>query len=125
MSSTEIVSDSQQRDARFISHALVEIKKNKLWPFGTMSAVLLDISVNGCKVELTQDVRLKVGEQYWISIPLIPLKIFAPDYLILKMECRWFDEEKYRFGCVFMQLELEHKDIIIRIINNAKKINIA
>lgn len=125
MTFAETAYSVQQRDSRFISHALVEIKKSKLWPFGTISAVLLDISLSGCKVELTQDVTLKVGEQYWLSIPLSPLKIFAPEYLFLKMECRWFDEEKYRFGCVFMNLDLEQKDIIIRIINNAKKITVA
>ena len=71
--------DSQkQRAHRYISHALVEVRRFKLLPFFCDSAVLLDISASGFKLEFTGEVKVSPGNQYWLNIPLSPLGIYAP-----------------------------------------------
>lgn len=92
------------RQERFVSHALVEVRSYRYLPFGTHSAVLLDISLSGFKLEFTGEVAAAPGKQYWLVIPLAPLGIFAPKRLMCKVECRWFDEKRYRIGGVFMSL---------------------
>lgn len=93
-----------QRAERLVSHALVEIKKHKWLPFGTHSAVLLDLSTTGFKLEFTGEVSSKPGEKYWLSIPLAPLGVSSPSQLLCRVECKWFDNAKYRIGGVFCQL---------------------
>lgn len=99
------VDDSRvNREPRITSHALVDVKKFKHLPFFTESAVLLDLSVAGFKLEFTGEVESKPGVQYWLSIPLRPLGITSPNKLMCRAECRWFDESRFRIGGVFVNL---------------------
>ena len=111
----------QQRENRYPSHALVELRKYKHLPFFVHSAVLLDISLGGFKIEFTGEVAAKPGDNYWLNIPLTPLGIYAPNRLLCRGECRWFDEKRFRVGGVFMQLTKSDHNIIEQVVETLKK----
>ena len=104
------------RDPRFTSHALVEVRKFKHLPFFAESAVLLDLSIAGFKLEFTGEVESKVGAQYWLSIPLRPLGIMSPARLFCRAECRWYDEARFRIGGVFLNLPKEDRLILEQVL---------
>ena len=111
------------RERRYISHALVEIRKFKHWPFGIKSAVLLDISLNGFKMEYTSEVTSKPGELFWLNIPLNPLGIFSPSHLMIRGECRWFDKSRFRVGGIFLELTKNDKMIVEQIVETVRRRN--
>ena len=108
------------RDRRYISHALVEVRKFKLLPFYCDSAVLLDISIGGFKLEFTGEVKVSPGSQYWLIIPLSPLGIFAPKKLVCRSEVRWFDDSRYRIGGTFINLSKTDQVVIEQIVSSLK-----
>jgi hypothetical protein len=108
------------RAERFTSHALVEVRKFRWFPFGTESAVLLDMSTGGFKVEFTGETSVKPGGSYWLDIPLSPLGIRAPNRLLCQAECKWFDEKRFRFGGVFTGLKSADKILIDQIVEVLK-----
>ena len=110
----------ESRQERFISHALVEIRKYRWLPFGIHSAVLLDISLQGFKLEFTGEYSAAVGEFYWLNIPLAPLGIYSPTRLSCQTQCRWFDGQRYRVGGVFIDLDKTQRLIIDQIIETLK-----
>lgn len=110
-----------KREDRFPSHALVELRRFKHLPFFIHSAVLLDISRGGFKIEFTGEVGARPGDQYWINIPLTPLGIYAPSRMLCRGECRWFDEKRYRVGGVFMNLTKTDRHIIDQVVETLKK----
>lgn len=112
---------NDERESRYSSHALVELRRFKLLPFGVHSAVLLDISLGGFKLEFTGEAQSKPGEQFWINIPLTPLGIYAPARLLCKGECRWFDGKRFRLGGVFMHLTKTERHIIDQVIETLKQ----
>jgi hypothetical protein len=109
------------RESRFSSHALLDVRRYKFLPFGVHSAVLLDISAGGFKVEFTGETRQKPGDQFWVAIPLGPLGIFAPPRLMCRGECRWFDDKKYRMGGVFLEVTETDRHIIDQVIDTLQK----
>jgi hypothetical protein len=109
-----------KRDDRFTSHALVEVRKFKLLPFFCNSAVLLDISLAGFKLEFTSEIVAKPGDQYWLHIPLSPLGIYSPSRLICRAEVRWFDEQRFRIGGVFVSLSKNDRMIVEQVISSLK-----
>lgn len=116
-----ISSKSQQpREARYTSHALVELKQYRYLPLNIKSAILLDLSLNGFKAELTEESYLDTGSVFWLNIPLHPLGIYGKTSLQCKAECRWFDSKSFRLGGVFTQLSKNESDIIDQIINTLK-----
>ena len=108
------------RAQRYVSHALVEVRKVKWLPIFCHSAVLLDISVAGFKLEFTSEVQVSPGNQYWLNIPLSPLGIYAPKRIISKCECRWFDDTRYRIGGVFMDLNKTEYMLIEQVISSLR-----
>ena len=108
------------RQERFLSHALVEIRKYQWLPFGIHSAILLDISLQGFKIELTSEHQTSVGTFYWLNIPLAPLGIYSPGHLSCQVQCRWFDEKRYRLGGVFTDLDKTQRLIIDQIVETLK-----
>jgi hypothetical protein len=108
------------RQERIISHALVEVRRYRFLPFFCYSAVLLDISLNGFKLEFTSEVSLSPSRQYWLNIPLSPLGIYAPKKLTCKCECRWFDGKRFRIGGVFLNLTKTQKLVIEQAIEGLK-----
>jgi hypothetical protein len=53
----------RERESRYASHALVELRRFKILPFGVHSAVLLDVSLGGFKIEFTGEINAKPGER--------------------------------------------------------------
>lgn len=104
------------RAKRYQSHALVDFRKYKRLPFGVHSGVLLDLSTTGFKMAFTGEVKAETGKYYWISIPLSPLGIMAPERFTAKIECKWFDEGKYRIGGVFVGLNELNTSLLEKVI---------
>lgn len=107
---------ARPRPNRFVSHALVEVRKFKSIPLFCHSAVLLDISLSGYKIEFTSEVRMDPGIKCWLNIPLSPLGIYAPKRLLVHSECRWFDSHRFRIGGVFISLSKQEMMLIEQII---------
>lgn len=94
------------RQDRFVSHALVEIRKFKRLPFFVQSGILLDMSTAGFKVELTANqAKAMPGDMFWLHIPLSPFGIRSPSDLSCKVEVRWFDPKGCRLGGIFVDLD--------------------
>src|SRR5690606_24844825 len=94
------------RPQRFMSHALVEIRRFRRLPFFIQSGILLDMSSAGFKIEFTSnDPKIKRGDCLWLHIPLSPLGIRGPGNLSCKIEVRWFDQSSARMGGVFIDLD--------------------
>lgn len=108
------------RTKRYVSHALVEIRRYKWLPFFCHSAVLLDISTSGFKLEFTGEVGAAPGNQYWLNIPLAPLGIAAPANFLCRCECRWFDPQRYRIGGTFLGMTSTDKMLIEQIVVGLK-----
>jgi hypothetical protein len=113
--------DQNERQRRYISHALVEVRRFKSLPFFCHSAVLLDMSPGGFKLEFTSDIRVHPGSKSWLSIPLSPLGILDPKLLICQYECRWFDEGRYRMGGIFINLKESDQALLGQIIAGLKE----
>jgi hypothetical protein len=113
--------DLQTRPIRYASHTLVEVRRFKHLPFGINSAVLLDISLGGFKFEFTSETRSKPGQQFWISVPLAPMGIYAPSRLLLRGECRWFDAKNFRIGGVFTNIPKTDKLILEQVVETLKQ----
>lgn len=109
-----------RRPERYQSHALVEVRRFKALPFFCRSGVLLDISLGGFKLEFTSEVKVQVGQQYWLNIPLAPLGIYAPTRLLCRGEVRWFDTRRFRIGGVFMSLTKTDEMIIQEIVETLR-----
>ena len=87
------------RQTRFLSHALIEVRRHRWWPFGVQSAVLLDVSLQGFKLEFTGEHQGEIGRTYCICIPLSPLGVYAPiRTLVCHGECKWVDPQRFRMG---------------------------
>jgi PilZ domain len=120
-SASKIDPELNARAVRYASHTLVEVRRFKHLPFGIHSAVLLDISLGGFKFEFTSENQSKPGQQFWISIPMAPLGIYAPSRLLLRGECRWFDPKAFRIGGVFMDLTKTDKLILEQVVETLKQ----
>ncbi len=117
ITSTDLVKQvTAARAKRYISHALVEIRRYKLFPFLAESAVLLDISTQGFKVEFTGEVEIEPKRKFWLSIPLSPLGIISPAKLVVPIEIRWFDGKRFRVGGTFQSLSNADRLIIEKIL---------
>lgn len=110
----------KNREDRFVSHALVEVRKFKGLPFFCHSAVLLDISTSGFKIEFTSEINIEPGSKHWLSIPLSPLGIYAPKKLFARSECRWFDDHRYRMGGIFVDLNRSEITVVEQVIASLK-----
>ena len=112
------------RPTRVVSYFLVSIKKYKYIPFfSSCSAVLLDISFTGFKMNIEGRYKLTPGQKFYLSMPLAPLAIKGAGKLEVKCECKWFDAEKMRAGCVFVGLTNDQELLIDKIITQLLKNN--
>ncbi len=94
------------RPERFVSHALVELRKYRHFPFFIQSGILLDMSISGFKAEFTANsANVKLGDTMWMHIPLMPLGIRGLKDLDCKIEIKWFDPKSARIGGVFVQMD--------------------
>jgi len=110
-----------QRPERYISHALVEVRRFRFLPFFCSSAVLLDLSMAGFKLEFTGNDVVHPGQRYWLSIPLGPLGILGPTKLVNRIEVRWYDAKRRRMGGVLMDGDKTSSQIIQQIIETLRE----
>ena len=106
---------------RYFSHSLVELRKFKHLPFFCYSAVLLDMSLGGFKVEFTTEKISRPGDQFWLVIHLPPLGIYVPKKITCKIECRWFDDNRFRMGGTFISLNKLETMIIEQVIETLRR----
>ncbi len=111
---------AKPRAKRYVSHALVEVRRFRWLPFFCQSAVLLDISTGGFKLEFTGEVEVAPGSQSWLIIPLSPLGINAPARFMCRCECRWFDPHRFRIGGTFLQMTQTDHMLIEQIVASLK-----
>jgi len=121
MAENETTNDQIDRRTRYTSHALIEVRRWRFWPFGVTSGVLLDMSVEGFKLEFTSDYKAKTLDRLWITLPLGPLGIIAPKRLSLPVEVRWFDGRTFRIGGVYLGLTSEQKNVIQKVVKSLKE----
>ncbi len=116
-SSAELLKQvSAPRPKRYVSHALVEVRRHRWLPFFAESAVLLDLSTQGFKIEFTGEVHVQPHHLLWISIPLSPLGILSPARLTVPVEVKWFDNKRFRLGGVFRGLSNDDRVIIEKVL---------
>jgi hypothetical protein len=83
-------------------------------PFWSDTALLLDLSYHGLKAEFTGERKATVGATYTVVLPL-----GLSTGLVLRVVCRWFDPQTYRFGCEFHGLSSEAKAILRQALESA------
>ena len=110
-----------KRPERVISHALVELKRHKWWPLGIKSAVLLDISKAGFKIEFTSQVKVRSDETLYMDIPLSPFGISAPRSILVQVSVKWFDPDSMRVGGVFLNIDDKTLMFLEKIIDKVKE----
>jgi len=111
---------TQQREPRYISHALVEVRRYRYLPIWVESAVLLDLSVHGYKLEFTSEVVIKPGKKLWLYIPLRLLGVHVSKHFLAEIYCRWFDVNRFRIGGEFVDTSKKNKQILAKVVDALK-----
>lgn len=111
---------AEKRPERYISHALVEIRRYRWWPLGVQSAVLLDLSINGFKIEFTGKFTCKPEDSLWMQIPLSPFQVNGPDEILMRITVKWFDANKMRIGGTFELAHPHHIAFLEQVIEKVK-----
>jgi hypothetical protein len=91
-----------------------------MWPFGVHSAVLLDLSETGFKIEFTGSAALKAGDKRILQIPLAPFGISSPSHISCDVTVKWFDLAKMRVGGVFENIDAPSRVFLDKIIERVK-----
>lgn len=106
-----------KRAKRIESHALVDVKMSFWNPLSVASAVLLDLSWQGFKLEFVNSVKIKPGTNLTMNIPLASFGILAPAKLKLKIQVKWYDARMLRAGGIFEPESHEQDYLIQKIID--------
>jgi len=106
-----------KRAKRIESHALVDVKMSMWNPLSLASAVLLDLSWQGFKIEFVNPVKLKPGSRLTMNVPLASFGILAPAKLKLKIQVKWYDARMLRAGGIFEPESHEQDYLIQKIID--------
>lgn len=106
-----------KRAKRIESHALVDVKMSTWNPLSVSSAVLLDLSWQGFKIEFVNPVKIKPGARLSMSVPLASFGILAPARLKLKIQVKWYDARMLRAGGIFEPESHEQDYLIQKIID--------
>lgn len=106
-----------KRAKRIESHALVDVKMSAWNPLAVSSAVLLDLSWQGFKIEFVNPVKLKPGARLTMTVPLSSFGILAPAKLKLKIQVKWYDARMLRAGGIFEPESHEQDYLIQKIID--------
>ncbi len=110
-------SQPTKRAKRIESHALVDVKMSSWNPLATSSAILLDLSWQGFKIEFINPVKLKPGSRLTMTVPLSSFGILAPAKLKLKIQVKWYDARMLRAGGIFEPESHEQDYLIQKIID--------
>ena len=107
-----------ERAERYQSHALVELRKYRIFSWLYKSAVLLDLSTGGFKLEFTVPAAVRPGEKRWLTIPLRPLGVMGPPAVTLLTQIKWFDGGRGRAGGVFGRLTPVEQMLLAQVVEN-------
>ena len=110
-----------KRAPRVFAHAIATIKANNWNPLGGWSAIVLDLSAGGCKLELVEGNKFKEGKKYYLDIPLASFNVSEPNSLKLYGEVMWYNDKRLRIGFRFIEPKREQVDIINHILDNLDK----
>lgn len=105
-----------ERVPRTTSHALLDLRPMWWNPFLTLSAVLLDISPKGFKIELVENASLRPNSRVTLKIPLAPFGMKRPRHLVVRGHLRWFDSDSRKAGGEFTALKASQETIVQRIL---------
>ena len=100
---------TKERSERVMSHALVELRRSNWWPFGVKSAVLLDLSQTGFKIELTGPADIELESVLLLTIPLRPFGVASPPSIQISVQVKWFQNTKQRLGGTFVNVNPSDK----------------
>ena len=109
-----------KRERRYFSHASCEVRTSRINPFSRTSAILLDISEHGFKIELKGNKSLKAAQAFWLKIKLSTFEIRSPSFFESYVTVVWFNEEQGVGGGVFSELTKDQEDIIEQILDYLK-----
>lgn len=104
------------RAPRFPSHALIDVRLSKWNPFSRCSAVLLDMSVTGFKMQFVDQADIRPDARFVMVVPLEPFGVLGGGKLSLRAEVRWYDAEVKRAGGVFLNCSDHERLMIERIL---------
>lgn len=104
------------RLARVTSHALVDVKTNRWNPFSKLSAVLLDVTLMGFKIEFIENVNIARNSELSFIIPLAPFEIYEQVSLKLRGHVKWFNLESMRAGGVFVSTSTQEEQMLTQVI---------
>lgn len=110
-----------ERADRFQSHALVELRKFRWFSWLQKSAVLLDLSQGGFKLEFTAPTTVRSGERLWLTIPLRPLGVMGPPAVVLRIEVKWFDQGRGRVGGIFIKSSPVERMLLAQVMENLRQ----
>lgn len=117
----DLAQDPRRRAPRYESHALVDVRTSAWNPFSTISAVLLDLSNSGFKIEFVNPVTFKPGTELQLQIPLAPFEILAPAKLKLQIVVKWFDQHSLRAGGVFSKTGEQEAYLLNQVVLRARE----
>lgn len=108
----------RDRAPRFESHTLVDVRLSSWNPFSKASAVLLDLSVQGFKIEFLGPVAVRPGDALTMILPLLPFGVQSPRRLKLRIQFKWIDRRTFRAGGVFTHLGQDDAAVLKRILSS-------
>ncbi len=107
-----------RKNPRYESHALVEVRTSRWNPFAIESAVLIDLSWDGFKIEFVNPMKsIPPKTRLRFSIPLAPFEISHPRILKLNADVRWFDPRNFRCGGVFHHGDSDETFLLSKVID--------
>ena len=110
-----------QRPDRFFSHAFVEARKVRWLPIFCQSGILMDLSLNGFKIEIMGALKHKANDRFWLHVPLLAFGIHDLASIDFRAEVKWVDQDHSRIGGIFVDLDPNAKEIIERILLKISK----
>jgi len=121
---TKVTSQPQLRERaiRRTAYLPVRLKKSNWMPIFQMDAQLVDLSPTGAKVQCGRDVEAWQGSVVWVEIPLLTPSNEGEEALLLKTECRWYNDEAYALGIHFLNMSEDQTKIIHQLIDDLKAV---
>lgn len=114
--STEVV----ERVPRRTAYLPVKLKKIRNLNLFMLDAQVVDLSAYGAKVQCGRDVSALEGNQIWIQIPLLKAQANGETDIILRAECRWYNEEALALGLFFVDVSDEVRALLEGLVADLK-----
>ena len=112
----------KERSSRRTAYLPVKLKKSTWFPLFQMDAQLIDLSPEGAKIQCGRDVQAWQGSSVWIEIPLLNPTDSGETALVLRTECRWYNEEALSMGISFVELTDDEQHLLVCLIDDLKSV---